>query len=160
MLISILIMILLPAVLLGLAPVLVSAWFSVLPRDAAFLSSEGHGGAGRRRAGRGAGGRAACIVLRNEPSGPSFRWSGSTGYAFVREALRAVGQRNPSCRREAGPTAAARSCAGRDRGERARSLLPRRLVVLAAWPLEALGRGVADLRNPQALILPALPIPR
>jgi len=155
LLISILIMILLPAVLLGLAPVLVSAWFSVLPREtAAFLSSTG-----------------TVVLVVAAPvvawwGGPSLYrasersfWSlvslvVQPGYAFVREALRHLAERSLSP--EAGPRRRAQLRGVATAGAGVVLCCLAAWIVLAAWPSTRWVGVLADLRNPQRLILPAL----
>ena len=155
LLISILIMILLPAVLLGLAPVLVSAWFSVLPREtAAFLSSTG-----------------TIVLVVVAPvvawwGGPSLYrasersfWSLNSlvvqpGYAFVREALRHLAERSLSP--DAGPRRRAQLRGVATAGAGVVLCCLAAWIVLAAWPSTRWVGVLADLRNPQRLILPAL----
>jgi len=155
LLISVLIMILLPAVLLGLAPLLVSAWFSVLPREtAAFL-----------------GGTGTVVIVVVAPivawwGGPSLYrasersfWSLNSlvvqpGYAFVREALRHLAERSLSP--AAGPRRRAQLRGLATAGAGVVLCCLAAWIVLAAWPSTRWVGVLADLINPQRLILPAL----
>ncbi|MGY6707376.1 MAG: metallophosphoesterase family protein [Rhizobiaceae bacterium] len=155
LLISVLIMILLPAVLLGLAPLLVSAWFSVLPREtAAFL-----------------GGTGTLVLVVVAPvaawwGGPSLYrasersfWSLNSlvvqpGYAFVREGLRHLAERSLSP--QAGPRRRAQLRGLATAGAGVVLCCLAAWIAMAAWPSTRWGGVLADLVNPQRLILPAL----
>jgi hypothetical protein len=153
--ISAILMIVLPAVLLGLAPLLVTAWFSVLPRETAALL----------------GGTSTLVLVVLAPivawwGGPSLYraaersfWSLNSlvvqpGYAFVREALRHLAERSLSPDVDARRRARLRALATAGAGV-ALCLLAI-WIVMAAWPTTRWVGGFADLIFPQRLIIPAL----
>jgi hypothetical protein len=155
LIISAILMIVLPAVLLGLAPLLVTAWFSVLPRETAALL----------------GGTSTLVLVVLAPivawwGGPSLYrgaersfWSLNSlvvqpGYAFVREALRHLAERSLSPDVDARRRARLRTLATAGAGI-VLSLLAI-WIVIAAWPSTRWVGGLADLVFPQRLILPAL----
>lgn len=155
LLISALIMILLPAVLLGLAPLLVTAWFSILPRETAALL--------------GGTGTVALVVVALLVAwwgGPSLYraaersfWSLNSlvvqpFYAFVREALRHLAERSLAA--NVGPRRRARLRTLATAGAGVVLCCLATWIVMAAWPSTRWAGVLADLVNPQRLILPAL----
>jgi hypothetical protein len=155
LLISVVVMILLPAVLLGLAPLLVTAWFSVLPRETAAIL----------------GGTGTLVLVVVAPAvawwgGPSLYrasersfWSLNSlvvqpFYAFVREALRHLAER--SLKPDAGPRRRARLRTLATAGAGVVLCCLAVWIVIGAWPSTRWVGVLADLINPQRLILPAL----
>ncbi|WP_245259035.1 metallophosphoesterase family protein [Salinarimonas rosea] len=149
------IMIVLPALLLGVAPLLATGWLRLLPRQSAELVSDLAAGLTLIAALGAAllGGRALYRTTER-----SF-WSlvsvvVQPAYVLVRESLRHLVERHaprrldPAARRKA--TAAATLAAGLLLSALAS------LAVVEAWPATRWAGNVADLRTPQRLIAPTL----
>lgn len=149
------IMIVLPALLLGVAPLLATGWLRLLPRQSAELVSDLAAGLTLIAALAAAllGGRALYRATER-----SF-WAlvsvvVQPGYVLVRESLRhiveklASGRLDPAARRTA--TVAATLAAGLLVSALAS------LAVLEAWPATRWVGNVADLRAPQRLVAPTL----